>query len=137
MLVRGSPIIGIGAVLAIGAIGYMIRGAVQQIGYLSPPDAASRATHADPMIGAEALREERDEAATPAPVPTQVNRPIIRSDPVRERFEADTSTLPRWDESPDDRESLQDLRDDPDPDVRAEAAALLELLDAELALSNR
>jgi hypothetical protein len=131
----GRRAIGIGALLAIGTIGYAIWGAWQQLRHLPSVGVASGVPAVD-IVVPETSREGQQPARAEEPARLPVNPPVVRADPVRERFQkTDTYAAAAWDESPDDRASLQGLLDDPDPDVRAEAAALLEILDAELALS--
>ena len=88
-----------------------------------PQEAASMDESSRPAVAAG------EEAATAPPSLESPGGTVATIDRPLDDFDAVASL--GWPEAPDDRWSLQDLLDDPDPDVRAEAALLLQALNDE------
>jgi hypothetical protein len=128
MLRRIVAVLAVLAGLGVGIAGYSLWQAGRQLGRLPAAIAPPAETRA-PAAGAPA--EPRVAARLPerAPAaPTTIETTRDANEPVERRWR------PPVDEAPDDRTALEAMLRDPDPEIRREANALIELLDAEASL---
>jgi hypothetical protein len=97
------------------------------------PDAESFGPSAgDATESYVAVRHPERRSAAPPPARSSTTPAAPGKDATR----AQRRSMPPVNEAPIDRASLEALLDDPDPEIRAEAAAVIELFDAEAALER-
>lgn len=133
---RAAVVLGIAAVLGVAVMVHGIWRAGQQLGQLSVLSAVDTGA-SDQASPVDAPSDEQAETGIDAQAPAVLaaREPALLSDAIRDRFEAESRAARSWNETPDDRVALERLLNDSDPDVRDEATALLQVLDAELMLS--
>ena len=132
MRLKTKVVIGSLVALGMSAVGYNL----WQPGRIpGAADSVRAGQPAEPQAFGDDPLEEATVAVTPVPSTASGSRVVddLRDPHRTSRFD----TLPPGDETPDDRAAIEALLDDPDPDVRGEAAALLALLDEELYSSEQ
>jgi hypothetical protein len=126
----------VAAALWAGVAGYGLWHAGRQLAGLpsamspAPETPGSTAEGTTESYVAVRLPERRSAAPPPARSST------TPAAPGKDATRAQRRSMPPVNEAPIDRASLEALLDDPDPEIRAEAAAVIELFDAEAALER-
>jgi hypothetical protein len=128
----------VAAALWAGVAGYGLWHAGRQLAGLpsamSPAPESPGSTAEGTTESYVAVRLPENRSAAPAPArSTAGGQQTARRDA---SIRAQRRWMPPVNETPVDRASLEALLDDPDPEIRAEAAALIELFDTEGALER-